>query len=338
MNPFTKYSQRVRSEFSPVWEDTRKGKPRTIILGLTALFFVWSILYTVFGPPHHFPVGNVVTIEEGMTLSEAARHFEAEGVVRSSFWMNVFVRVFGHEGGVVAGDYAFENGKSVVSVARRVSKGIYGLTSIRVTVPEGITAYEISEILVEKFSHISQNKFLELTKDKEGYLFPDTYFFLPNVSEEQIIEEMERNFWKKIATIQDEIDAFGRPVEDIVIMASLLEEEARKFETRRMIAGILWERIRIGMALQVDAVFPYIIGKNTYEVTLEELQVDSPYNTYKYPGLPIGAITNPGLSSLRAAALPIESSYLFYLSDREGNMYYARDFEEHKVNRRLYLN
>ena len=91
------------------------------------------------------------------------------------------------------------------------------------------------------------------------------------------------------------------------------------------------------MALQVDAVFPYIIGKNTYELSLEDLQVDSPYNTYKYRGLPPGAISNPGMISIRSALNPTESPYLFYLSDRDGVMHYAETFEGHKVNKQRYL-
>ncbi|PCI29821.1 hypothetical protein COB55_01225 [Candidatus Wolfebacteria bacterium] len=338
METIKKYIRRVRKEFRPLCRDTRKFKPRMLVLAFVAGFFVWSILYTTYGPPNNFPVGDVVTIEEGMTLDEVTVHFENVGLVRSAIWMNVFVRVFGHEGGVVAGDYAFENGKSVMSIARRVSKGIYGLTPIRVLLPEGVTTFEIAEIMESKFPKFSGSAFLRLVKKKEGYLFPDTYFFLPNIKAEHVVEQMESNFWNQIATVQDEIDAFGKSVDDVVIMASLLEEEARKLRTRQMISGILWERIRIGMALQVDAVFPYIIGKNTYEVTLDDLKVDSPYNTYKYPGLPIGAISNPGLSSIRAAVSPIKSPYLFYLSDRQGGMHYARDFEEHKMNRRLYLN
>jgi len=120
-------------------------------------------------------------------------------------------------------------------------------------------------------------------------------------------------------------------------MASLLEEEARTLETRRMISGILWHRIDIDMPLQVDAVFPYILGKNTYEVTLEELKIDSPYNTYKYKGLPFGPISNPGLSSLSAAANPIENDNIFYLADVKGNTYYSKTFDEHKRKKSLYV-
>jgi UPF0755 protein len=121
-------------------------------------------------------------------------------------------------------------------------------------------------------------------------------------------------------------------------MASLVEEETRTPADRRLVAGILWKRIKLGMPLQVDAVFPYINGKNTYEVTARDLKIDSPYNTYLYPGLPIAPIANPGLDSIKAAIEPAESPYLYYLSDRAGAMHYAKTFEEHKRNRELYLN
>ena len=125
----------------------------------------------------------------------------------------------------------------------------------------------------------------------------------------------------------------GRDFSDIVIMASLIEKEAGSRKDAEIISGILWKRIEIGMPLQVDAVFPYIIGKNTYEVTLQDLEVDSPYNTYKYPGLPIGPISNPGLVSIKAAINPQKTNYLYYLNDTNGVMHYATTFDEHKINK-----
>lgn len=120
-------------------------------------------------------------------------------------------------------------------------------------------------------------------------------------------------------------------------MASLLEEEARTTETRKMVSGILWKRLSAGMPLQVDAVFPYIIGKNTFEITLKDLEFDSPYNTYKYKGLPPGPISNPGKDSILAAIYPTKSDYWFYLSDKNGLMHYAITFDEHKINKAKYL-
>ena len=120
-------------------------------------------------------------------------------------------------------------------------------------------------------------------------------------------------------------------------MASLLEEEARTTRSRQIISGILWKRIERGMRLQVDAVFPYILGKNTFELTLDDLAVDSPYNTYRYAGLPLGPISNPGLDSLRAALHPVQTPYLYYLSDKNGVFHWSRTYEEHLKKKKLYL-
>ena len=136
---------------------------------------------------------------------------------------------------------------------------------------------------------------------------------------------------------QDAIKKSGRTQDEILTMASILEKEASKIKDRQQIAGVLWHRIDVGMPLQVDAVFPYIIGKNTFELTREDLAVDSPYNTYKYKGLPPGPIGNPGLDSILAAATPIKSKYVFFLSDKQGNFHYAVTYAQHLVNKAKYL-
>ena len=146
-----------------------------------------------------------------------------------------------------------------------------------------------------------------------------------------------RKFERRLAPLAKRIADFGKPLHDVLTMASLVEGEARTREARRHIAGILWHRVELGMPLQVDAVFPYILGKNTYEVTTEDLRVDSPYNTYRYTGLPPGPINNPSLDAITAALNPTPSNYLYYLSDKEGIMHYATTHEEHLINRAKYL-
>jgi UPF0755 protein len=120
-------------------------------------------------------------------------------------------------------------------------------------------------------------------------------------------------------------------------MASILEREANNPEDMRIVAGILWNRLDIDMPLQVDAVFGYIRQENGYTPTAEDLQLDSPYNTYRNRGLPPTPISNPGLDALLAAVQPEETPYLYYLTGRDGKMYYGRTFEDHKRNRALYL-
>ena len=117
-------------------------------------------------------------------------------------------------------------------------------------------------------------------------------------------------------------------------MASILQKEVRQPDTMKMVSGILWKRLSIGMALQVDAVFGYIFNKPTYSPSLDDLAVDSLYNTYKYRGLPPGPISNPGLDAIEAALTPTPSKYLYYLTGKDGTMHYATTFEQHIDNRK----
>ena len=150
---------------------------------------------------------------------------------------------------------------------------------------------------------------------------------------------MESEFEKQITVLKEDIVAFGVPLSEVVTMASLLEKEARQYETRQIISGILWKRIKIGMPLQVDAVFGYIFGIDTFSPTFDELvTTDSPYNTYKNKGLPPGPIANPGLESLKAAVNPVETPYFYYLTGFDGEMHYGRTLDEHVENRRFLKN
>ncbi|MBU4480231.1 endolytic transglycosylase MltG [Patescibacteria group bacterium] len=323
----------VKSKFLALNKEKRKA------IILTATLFV-VFYFCAFSHPYNFPVGVIIEIEKGETLKNIAKDFKEKGIIKSSFLFDIIVRGIKGNQGVISGDYFFESSKNVFSIAHRTTKGIFGLTPVRVTIFEGTTVEEMADILSKKLEKFNPESFIEIAKRKqlEGYLFPDTYLFSPNISEDDVIIAMKDNFDKKVLAIQDKIDACEKPLDEIIIMASILEEEARTMNSKKVISGILWKRIEIGMPLQVDAVFPYILGRNTYQVTLDDLKVDSKYNTYLYKGLPVGPITNPGLNSIIAAINPVKSDYLYYLSDREGNMYYAVDFEGHKENRVLYLN
>ena len=297
--------------------------------------FLGLVFYAGFiRAPIDFPVGHLITIPEGASVEETAHMLEAEHVVLSSNVFGILTRLFSPSG-VRAGTYAFEKNFSVFFIWQRISKGETGAPSVRVTIPEGATTREMAEILAREIPEFDAEHFRALTKEKEGYLFPETYIVPANISEEGIIRLMESTFTQKIAEVQGEIDAFGKPLSDVIIMASILEKEARLYETRQTVAGILWERINIDMRLQVDAVFGYIYGTNTFSPTFNQLTAtDSPYNTYKYSGLPPGPISNPGLEAIRAAVNPIKTPYLYYLTGYDGVMYYGRTFEEHVANRK----
>jgi len=195
----------------------------------------------------------------------------------------------------------------------------------------------MADLLAARFEKFDPIAFLLLTEDKEGYLFPDTYQFPPNVTTPQVIDTLERTFYDRISGLENDIATFGHPIHEVVTMASLLEKEAWNEEDREYIAGVLWHRIDIGMPLQVDAVFGYIERTDTFNPTFSDLEIDSPYNTYKYKGLPPGPIGNPSLSALEAAVHPKTTDALFYLHGKDGMLRLAKTYEEHLVNRRRYL-
>ena len=309
----------------------------TVLYVVFPVYIAIALFALVFGPPRFFPANTYVSVEEGMTIAVAAEAFESAGVVRNSFLFKVLATMFGGDSGVVAGTYVFEDPASVVTVAWRTTKGDYGIHPKRILVPEGATVADMAVIYGKRLLDFDESEFLREATKYEGYLFPDTYFFLPTAKPAEVIKAMRENFDEKISSIQAEIDAFGKSLEEVVIMASLLEKEARKLDTKRMIADVLWRRIEIDMPLQVDAVFPYIIGLNTFELSRADLNVDSPYNTYRYKGLPVGPIANPGIDSILAAVTPTENNYLFYLADHYGRTHYAVDFDGHIANRRKYL-
>lgn len=313
-------------------------KRKTVVL-LVALFIVLTSFYNIiFRAPSEFPIGETITIEEGSTLSDIAGTLKGQNVIRSSFWLRNLVIILNGEKGALSGDYFLERQENVFSMARRIVTGDFDLSLIEVVIPEGVTNYEIGRIFEKKSDSFDREEFIVFVSNKEGYLFPDTYLFLPNVKAKEVARELNNTFIKKIVEIDEEIRNFDKPIDEIIIMASILEKEARTTETRRTIAGILWERIRIGMPLQVDAVFSYVNGKNSFTLTTEDLREDHPYNTYTNRGLPPTPIGNPGLDSIRAAVNPIESDYLYFLSDKNGNMHYSVTFEEHVRKKRIYLN
>jgi UPF0755 protein len=288
-------------------------------------------------PPRNFSEKVIIKIENGETLSDVAHQLKDKGIVRSVFWFKNLVRLRRGEKQLVTGFYLFDRPESAVSISKRVVAGQYNLAPARITLPEGTSVKEMAAMIKDKIPQFDDKKFLKLALPKEGYLFPDTYTFDAVVTPEQAVAVMENNFNEQIKTIDAEIKKSGKSLSDIITMASILEEEARLLNTKRVISGILWQRLKIGMPLQVDATFRYINGKGTDQLSLADLTIDSPYNTYRYKGLPKGPITNPGLNSILAAVTPIKTSYLYFLSDDQGNMHYARTFGEHVFNKQKYL-
>lgn len=308
---------------------------------MLALVFGGTTLVTLYigvvQPPDKFPIDTLVTIPQGATLSETAASFDTGEVVRSGLALKILLTLAGRQDEVHAGDYLFKEPKNLFVVARAIAIGQYGLEPTRIRVPEGATTAKMAKIFDSQLQRFDEEHFLKIAQPEEGYLFPDTYFFLPNATEELVFSTMRQNFDAQITAIQDKIDAFGKPLSDIVIMASLLEREAQNTDDRRKIAGVLWNRLEKDMLLQVDAAFIYTLGKGSFDLTVADLKSDNPYNTYVNKGLPPGAIGSPSLDSLLAAVTPVEHGYFYYLADKNHVTHYSKTYQEHLRKKRLYL-
>jgi UPF0755 protein len=316
-------------------ENANRRSIAIIVAGGTAALLAYTL---AIAPPEEFPVGVLVPVPEGTSAAEVGQMLQEQGVVRQGLVFRVAVQILGRDRGVRAGDYLFKEPRDVFSVARAITTGSFGLEPIVIRIPEGATTHDMAKVYASQLQRFNAEKFLEKAKPHEGYLFPDTYYFMPNASEETVFETMRQNFDAKVQTLSEDVAKSGKPLGEIVIMASILEKEAHNYKDRQMIAGVLWRRIKINMPLQVDAAFLYSLGRTTYDLTTDDLQnKDDPYNTYVHKGLPPGAIGSPSISSLRAAANAIDGGYLFYLADRNHVTYYSKTYEEHLEKKALYI-
>jgi len=309
------------------------------------LLFLGGIIVVIFyvffwSAPSTFPVSSAYDLKNGDTISVVSRDLTSHQVIRSTFWLKSFTYIFSLGSmKIVEGDYTFYKRQSVFEIAWRITHGNLDTKPIRITIPEGLNSSEIADIYAKYIPSFNKQVFLSLVIDQklEGYLFPDTYFLMPNASEDAIVAIMQNTFNEKIQTLQSDIKIFGKSQSDIVKMASILEEEANSDESKKIVAGILWKRISLGMPLQVDSSFKYINSKTTAQLSLSDLQIDSPYNSYTHKGLPPTPISNPGISTIEDAVNPTQTQYLYFLSDDKGNMHYAVTFEQHVANKLKYL-
>ncbi len=291
----------------------------------------------MFAAPAGFVPGTTVVIAPSASATSDARVLAEAHVIRSPRVLELLLRLLGTGKIVKEGAYRFARPENVLTVANRLTNGRYGIPSMRITFREGMSVREMAQEVAAEFPQIASSDFIAAGQPYEGYLFPDTYIFAPSATANSIVQEMHANFETKTAVLQQNLATSTHSFSDIVTVASLVQDEAATSEDQRMIAGIMWNRLAKGMPLQVDAVFGYIYGKQTYSPSFADLSVDSPYNTYTHTGLPPGPIGNPGLSALEAAAFPIKSKYLYYLTGKDGRMHYAATYAQHLANERTYL-
>ena len=301
------------------------------------------------------------TISQGQSVNEISRNLFEDGIIKNKFIFEIYVYLKGIEAKLKAGEYNLPN---VLNIKRLTEILIVGELpqEWELTVIEGWTIKDIAWRLenMGKFQaedllgatgvnqpnnqfnfDISSYDFLSdkpATANLEVYMFPDTYRFFAYAIVDDIVRKMLNNFDKKLTfQLRQDIKAQGKTIFDIITMASIIEREVMTNNDRAVVSGIFWKRFEAGVPLQADSTVNYITGKKIPALSAEDLKINSFFNTYLYPGLPPGPISNPGLASIKAAIYPESSDYWYFFTDSDGNVHYGRDFEEHKRNKEKYL-
>lgn len=310
------------------------------------LWFVGIGITLVFLLFYFWPVQGgleTVTVKNGASLSQVAEELEGKDIINSKMLFSLYVRMFGGEGKIRAGVYEIQKGESYGEILEVLTSG--KSKQVKFTIPEGYTIRQIDTLLAEK-GFIQKVEFEKCAKETckgknlEGFLFPDTYFLdHGSFSVESFMALLLNTFDKKVSQeLKDDILKSGRTIQEIITMASILEKEVRHEEDLPIVSGILWKRFDAKWGLDVDATLLYDReNSDDREISNEDIQSDSPYNTRKWRGLPPTPIGNPGLKTILASLHPEKSEYWFYLSKEDGSMAYARTNEEHNQNKVLYL-
>ena len=303
----------------------------------------------------------IFTIEKGQSAREIAGGLEQAGLISNDLFFNYYLWSDRSANLLQAGEYDLSGSMTIPQIVRKFKTGeVREDLGAKITIPEGYTTSQIEATLIGAGLKISESELVEAAgisaplayeifklnflldlpsrATLDGFLFPDTYFFDEDAQLNEIVGRMLANFNEKVSeSLRVKIKARGKNLYETVIMASLIEREVRTSEDMRLVSGVLWRRMEIGMPLQVDATLIYITGKKAGQISNDDKLIDSAYNTYKYRGLPPTPIANPGLRAIQAAADPVESDYLYYLSAPTGETIFSETLDEHNENRVKYL-
>ena len=286
-------------------------------------------------------------VQSGEGIGAIAEHLHKEGLIKSPWGFKVYLKLTGQVI-VQPGTYELSSHQNLPIIANLIASG--ATSNVTLTIPEGWTLQQIAEEIAQK-NIATAEEFLKIANDfppdydflkarpagksLEGFLFPDTYKLIkgdPLLAIRQMLDNFSNKYHSDIQPDLGDQDLYK-----ILIVASLVEREAQKAEDRPMIAGVIYNRLKIGMKLDIDATVRFIINNWKDPLTQANLTVNSPYNTRKYAGLPPGPICNPGLAAVEAALHPAEHKYYYYLTDPEGVTHYAKTLAEHNQNKLEYL-
>lgn len=314
-----------------------------LCITLLAVIFV----YTMVQPVSALPGNSVtVTVKPGMTASEIGTLLYQQGLIKNVTLFRGILHAKGLQNSLQAGEYSLSSAMNIQTIIGMLAKGEVAYREI--TIPEGLTIDEIAKLLEEKNLAVAA-AFSAAAKDylpydyiqpspianykPEGFLFPDTYRIPRGMKEKDLLQTMTFQFDSLFTPVMRvRAQEMGLSVKDMVILASLIEKEARYADERPIIARVFMNRLKAGMPLQSCATIQYILGYPKPELTIKDTEIPSPYNTYQNMGLPPGPIANPGMASIQAALFPADTDYLYFVADKTGKHHFSKTYDEHLAN------
>ncbi len=319
---------------------------KLVIFISTILFFVvftaGVIGYLLYGPNSEstFHRQKVVVIKKGMNVNAISRLLQTKGVISHTGSFILAAKILGIANDLKAGRYDFKDIKNNITILRAIHAG--KVSSIRVTLPEGLPAKKIVSILSKKLAvdsvklmrYINDSAFVHSLQvpapSLEGFLFPETYDFFWQQDEADILKKQVAYFFKIVNdSLQMKMKEEGLTLLQAVTLASLIQGEAMVEDEMPLISAVYHNRLQNKMLLQADPTLQYIISDGPRRLTNADKRIDSPYNTYRYPGLPPGPINNPGIAAIKAALYPANLPYLYFVATGDGTHAFSRTLQEH---------
>ena len=314
---------------------------------INKLFFIFSLVFFItilFITAIYFPLDEnstaqkIVNIPSDTNAKEIVDVLEKNAIIRkNNYTFRILTKLLKLEGQLKYGEYMLSPSMNMLQILDKLVKG--EVITYKITIPEGFTSAQIAALL-DKKEVAEKEAFLKLVKNSEknseGYLFPDTYEVPKKYGAEKMVKIMVSNF-NQIAIknkFTDRAEEIGFSLDEIIILASIIEKEAKFNDEKNKVSSVFYNRLKIGMRLQSCATIQYILGEPKERLDENDLKIDSPYNTYLYKGLPPGPICNPGLDSIIAALEPEEGDYLFFVLGEDGRHIFSRTYQEHLMNKK----
>jgi len=322
-----------------------------LIIGIIFSLVFFYVCFQIYFPENLSSNKTIVfTVQKGWADDQISANLQKLGIIRSADFFKFYDLISLQHSKLKAGDYNLSSRMSVYVIVKKIANG--EVIKNNLVILEGWDVADIAKYMQLK-GVCSQAEFIALTKKNygdrfdflanksknlslEGYLFPDTYQVSEKETCDDVVNLMLENFGEKLTSaLRTEIAKQKKSIFDIVTMASMIEKEVRSLNDKKIVSGILWKRLSIGMPLQLDCTVNYITGKNDSSCTIKDTQIDSPYNTYMYYGLPKGPISNPGIDSIMAAIYPTKTNYLYWLSN--GKTIFSETLDQHNAAKAKYL-